>query len=415
MIDIDRWNEVYATLSHNKLRTALTAFGVSWGILMLLIMLGAGKGLEKGAKAEFSGSAANSIFLWSRNTSLAYDGYKEGRPIMLTNRDTESMINNLDNLDLMSPGLQLGGWRGANNVSRGDKIGAFEVNGFYPAAKDVKLLKLPQGRFINDKDMNELRKVCVIGQIVRDQLFEPWENPIGEFIKVQGVYFKVVGQFKSSRPPAESENEDRSIYIPFSTFQSAFNQGDRVHWYAFTSTKGHSASVLEQQARELLRKRHHIHPKDHRAIGGWNLQEEMEQFDNIFLGINTLSWFVGVLTLFAGVIGISNIMLIIVKERTKEFGVRRAIGATPLSVVSQVMLESVTLTFLAGAIGFIVGLFAVENLGSLIQHQYFKAPEVPFYTSVAALIVLAFGGALAGVLPSIRAVQVKPVEALRAE
>ena len=403
------------TLSQNKLRTALTAFGVSWGILMLLIMLGAGKGLEKGAKSEFAGMAANSVFMWSRSTSLAYDGYKEGRFIRLTNRDTRALENNLDNLDLLSPGLQLGGWRGANNVSRGDKIGAFEINGFYPQAKDVKMMKVPHGRFINEKDMLDKRKICVIGKIVRDQLFEPWEDPIGEFVKVQGVYFKVVGQFKSSRPPGESENEDRSIYIPFTTFQSAFNQGENVHWYAMTSIKGYSASALEEDVRDFLRKRHHIHPRDHRAIGSWNLQEEVDQFDAIFLGINVLSWFVGALTLFAGVIGISNIMLIIVKERTKEFGIRRAIGASPISVVSQVMLESITLTFLAGATGFIIGIFVLENLGSLVQHEYFKAPEVQFFTAVAALLVLAIGGAFAGVLPSIRAVQIKPVEALRAE
>lgn len=415
MIDTDRWTEIYATLSRNKLRTGLTAFGVSWGILMLLIMLGAGKGLENGASKEFAGRAANSVFMWSRSTSLAYDGYREGRPIQMTNQDTRALQENLPNLDLMSPGLQLGGWRGANNVSRGDKIGAFEINGFYPDAKEVKMLQLPVGRFINELDMQNRRKVCVIGKTVRDQLFEKHENPIGDFIKIQGVYFKIVGQFASSRTPEEAENEDRSIYIPFSTFQSSFNQGNRVHWYVMTAKEGTSAADLEEKAKAILRKRHHVHPNDYRAIGSWNLQKEIQKFTNIFIGIRALSWFVGSLTLLAGVIGISNIMLIIVKERTKEFGIRRAIGATPASIIFQVMLESVTLTFLAGALGFITGITLLENLGSLIKHQYFASPEVHFGTAVSALIVLAVGGALAGVLPSVRAVQIKPVDALRAE
>lgn len=415
IIDRDRWNEILETLSSNKLRTALTAFGVSWGIFMLIIMLGSGSGLENGVSREFSGRVSSSVFMWSRSTSIAYAGYREGRNIELDNRDTEALARNLEELDILSPGLQLGGWRGANNVSRKDKIGAFEINGYYPNAKDLKLLQLPLGRFLNDRDMEENRKVCVIGDIVLKLLFEPGEDPIGEYIEIQGVFFRVVGQFKSSRSAEEAEDEDRSIYIPFSTFQHAFHQGDRVHWFAMSSKPGIPASVLEDKAKDLLRKRHNIHPKDYRAIGSWNLEREVERFNNIFNGISLLSWIVGVLTLLAGVIGISNIMLIVVKERTREIGVRRAVGATPLDIVSQVILESILLTTLAGAIGFLAGVGLLENIGSLIEHEYFSNPEVNVNIALTSLMLLVVAGTFAGLIPAYRASSIKPVDALRSE
>ena len=415
MFDRDRWEEIFATLSSNKTRTFLTAFGVSWGILMLMIMLGAGDGLQKGAKSEFSGMASNSIFMWSQSTSYAYKGYKKGRRVSFNNADTKALQDNLEEIDLISPGLQLGGWRGANNVSRKEKIGAFEINGYSPVAQQVKIMRVPKGRFINDRDMEEARKVCVIGDIVGQVLFKKDEDPIGDYIKIQGVYFKVVGQFKSSRKGDDGENEDRSVYIPFTTFQKVFNQGDKVGWYVMTSKEGIPASVLDEKAKALLRKRHNIHPNDMRAIGGWNLEEEIKKFDIIFTGINLLSWVVGTLTLLAGIIGVSNIMLVIIKERTQEIGIRRALGATPFSIILQIILESVTLTTLAGATGLVSGIALLENLGSFIQHAYFQNPEVDFNTAITSLIILIVFGALAGIIPALRAISIKPIDALRTE
>lgn len=415
MFDRDRWEEIYATLTSNKTRTFLTAFGVSWGILMLMIMLGAGNGLQKGAKSEFSGMASNSIFMWSQSTSYAYKGYKKGRRISFNNEDTQALKDNLEEIDLISPGLQLGGWRGANNVSRKEKIGAFEINGYSPVAQEVKMMRVPKGRFINDRDMDEQRKVCVIGKSVADVLFEKDEEPIGDYIKIQGVYFKVVGQFKSSRKGDEAEDEDRSVYIPFTTFQQVFNQGDKVGWFVMTSKAGIPASVLDEKARALLKKRHHVHPDDIRAIGGWNLEEEIKKFDVIFTGINILSWTVGTLTLLAGIIGVSNIMLVIIKERTQEIGIRRALGATPLSVITQIIMESVTLTTMAGSTGLLIGILLLENLGSLVQHQYFREPEVDANTALGALIILIVFGVLAGIIPAMRAISIKPIDALRTE
>lgn len=414
MFDRDTLQEIWTTLSKNKLRTILTAFGVSWGILMLLLMLGAGKGLENGVKRTFSNGVTNSVSVWGRLTSKNYRGFTIGRPIQFNNADTKA-LNEIEGIDLVSPGLQLGGWRGANNVIRKNKIGAFEINGYLPLVKHIKLLKMTSGRFVNERDMQENRKVCVIGKITRDVLFEPHENPIGEYISIQGVYFKIVGEFKSSRNGDDAEDEDRSIYIPFSTFQQAFNIGDKIGWYMITAKSGIQASIIEAKVKALLRKRHNIHPNDNRAIGSWNAEEEFNRFNRVFKGIELLSWFVGTLTLLAGIIGVSNIMLVIVKERTKELGIRRAIGATPVSIVIQIILESLLLTMLAGAGGFIIGIVTLENLGRLIQHEYFSNPEVNFNIAVTATFVLMFSGILAGILPAVRAVKINPIEALRTE
>lgn len=414
-MDLDQWKEIYATLASNKWRTILTAFGVSWGIFMLIIMLGAGNGLQNGTMSMFSGRVANSIFMWSMRTSIPHGGYREGRRIQMTNDDVDLLRENVEEIDLISPGLQLGGWRGANNVSRGDKIGAFEINGFMPNAREVKLLDMKGGRFINDRDIDEYRKVCVIGDITREMLFDPGEDPIGGYIQVQGMFFKVVGHFKSTMQGDRAENEDRSIYIPFSTFQRSFNQGNKVGWLVLTAKDGTDAEVVEEKAKNVLKKRHNVHPRDARAFGGFNLGKQMQRFTGLFTGVKLLSWFVGGLTLLAGVIGISNIMLVIVKERTNEIGIRRALGATPGVVIKQIILESVTLTALAGITGFMAGVFLLEQVGGLIDHEFFTNPEVDLSVSVIALSILIVAGVLAGIIPAARAVKIKPIDALRTE
>ena len=413
MFDFDRWAEIYQTLSKNKLRSALTAFGVIWGIIMLIVMLGAGSGLQNGVSKDFSGRVANSVFMWSQTTSMPYKGFKKNRWFNFTNEDTEA-LKEISELDLISPGLQLGGWRGANNVTYESRTGAFEINGFAPEVQYIKLLKMQTGRFLNDRDMDEYRKVCVIGKITTDILF-PNEEPIGKYIKISGVYFQVVGTFHSGLRGDDAEDEDRSIYLPFTTFQKAFNQGNAVHWFTLTSKKGIKVSVVQDKAEIILKKRHDVHPDDPRAIGGWNMEKEVEKFDMIFTGIKALSWFVGTLTLLAGVIGISNIMLIIIRERTQEIGVRRALGATPVSIVVQIVLESMILTTFSGILGIIFGVWLLEFMGPYIQHDYFSSPEVQFSVVFTAFGILIVSGVLAGIIPSIRAVNIKPIEALRTE
>ena len=415
MFDRENWQEIFDTLRKNKLRTFLTAFGVGWGMLMLVVMLGAGAGLENGVRQQMTGIAANSIFVWSRATTLPYKGYKEGRFIRLNNNDTKAMQEQIPEIELLSPGLQLGGWRGANNIKRGDKIGAFEINGYLPVAREIKLMKMRSGRFINEDDVTEKRKVCVIGKRVREVMFDEGEDPIGKYLQVQGVHFMVVGIFKSSRYGDDAENEEQSIYIPFSAFQLAFNQGNTVHWYVITSKASVPASVVHEKVTKLLKDRHSIHPDDPAGIGGFNAEEEFQQMNNIFTGIRFLSWFVGFFTLIAGVIGVSNIMLVIIRERTREIGVRRSIGATPRHVITQVLMESVTLTTLAGISGIVGGVWLLEFLGTVVEHEVFTSPQVSIRVILTALLILVVSGALAGMMPAKRAVQINPVDALRSE
>lgn len=415
MIDTEKLKEIFEVLSRNKLRTFLTAFGVGWGILMLMIMLGAGKGLENGVHRQFGGMAANSIFMWAQPTSMAYKGFKEGRSFLFDNSDTEALRDQIPEIEYISPGLQLGGWRGSNNVKRGDRIGAFEINGYTPEAKYVKLLKIPEGRFINEKDMELRRKVCIIGKRVKEILFEEDEDPIGEYIEMQGVHFKVMGLFESSRYGDNADGENQSIYIPFSTFQSAFNMGDKVFWYVLTAYPDVPATLVEEKAKKILKERHSVHPEDPRGIGGFNAAEEFQKVNNLFIGIESLSWFVGVLTLIAGIIGISNIMLVIIKERTKEIGIRRSVGATPVAIISQILLESTLLTTISGCIGLASGVWILELFGGLIEHDAFYNPEVNLNVALIALVILIISGLLAGLMPANRAVRINPVDALRSE
>lgn len=413
IFDSDIWKEIYQTLSRNKLRTILTAFGVSWGILMLVVMLAGSNGLRNGVSKNFSGMVSNSVFMWSGMTSLPYKGMPARRPVQFKNSDITYLQQNLEGLDLISPGLQLGGWNGDLNVSHNDKIGQFEINGYFPSAKEIKLLKIPEGRFISEGDIQEFRKVCVLGKSVRDILFDPEEEFIGQFININGIYFKVIGQFKSARNDADND-EDRSIYIPFSTFQKVYNMGDMVHWVVITGKEGYHGTDLEKNAKDLLKKKHIIHPDDPRAFGSWNLQKEIDQMNGVFFGIEMLTWVVGIFTLLAGVIGISNIMLVIVKEKTKEIGIRRAIGATPFKIISQIFLESLLLTFFAGSFGLMSGIGLIY-FAETVDTEYFSNPTVPFEIAILALVILILAGMFAGILPSYRAIQIKPIEAIRTE
>jgi len=418
MFDLDHWREIYTALSANKLRTFLTAFGVFWGILMLMIMLGSGAGLENGVNQDFADNATNSFWVWSQRTSIPYRGLPQGRPLQLTNDDTAAIRERVPEVSVLAPRNQLGGWRGGNNVTRGTQAGAFSVFGDYPQIMDVEPVRITEGRFLNPFDLEEQRKVAVLGPRVAEVLFEPGEEPIGDHIRINGVYFKVVGVFEPI--DAEDQQEQESIYIPFTTFQKAFNQGNRVNWFAITSQADVPASIAEDKVLTLLRQRHRVHPEDDRAFGHFNLEEEYEQVQGLFLGIRTLIWIVGIGTLAAGVIGVSNIMLVIVRERTHEIGVRRAIGAPPASVMSQIILEAILLTSVAGYVGLIVGMGLMDLTATLLaagggQTQMFKNPGVDLASAMQALVILVIAGTLAGIIPARRAVSISPVDALRAD
>jgi putative ABC transport system permease protein len=415
IFDTDRWREVFDTLGANKLRTALTAFGVLWGIFMLIIMLGAGSGLQNGVTSEFQGFATNSLYIWTQRTTKPYKGLPSGRRFNMSNEDTKALRELVPEAKVIAPRNEVGGWRGAANVVRGINTGSYGIKGDYPEAVELQPFDVTRGRLLNQMDVDQKRKVAVIGAKVVNDLFEENEEVIGSNIRINGVYFTVVGTIKTKKAGREAEDDAQSIFIPLSSFQQAFNYGNWVSYYGFMPIDGVSVADMEAKILKVLKERHRVDPSDEFAFGTNNNEEEFAQYANVFSGINFLIWFVGTLTLVAGVIGISNIMLVIVKERTKEIGIRRAIGASPLSIVSQIILEALVLTSLAGYIGIVLGVWAVEFAGPLIEDDSFKNPEIDFQTILIALGVLIISGCFAGFIPAYRALEIKPVEALRTE
>ncbi|KOY85900.1 ABC transporter permease [bacterium 336/3] len=416
MFDSDKWQEIFATIKKNKLRTFLTALGVGWGIFMLVFLLGVGKGMENGVKREFAGESVNSIWVWRGKTTLPYKGLKPGREIFFTNEDYETAQNKMNNIDFI--GVRNSLW-GEFTINYKNKNGSFQVYGSNYNFFKLNGEKIINGRFINDLDMDEKRKIVVIGVRVKNILFGD-KDPIGEYIEIKGVHFKVVGVF--TRKGGNGRLEER-IYMPFTTYQATFNPQKRIHLVGIAAKEGVPAKEVEDQIRTLLSDKYKFDPKDKQAIGINNNQEEYERTMGLFTGIAAIVWFVGLGTLAAGIVGVSSIMLIIVKERTKEIGIRKAIGATPWSIISLVLQESIFITSMAGYIGLLLGVGILELIRSLIEKvemdggevSYFSRPEVNISVAITATLILVIAGALAGLFPAMRAANIKPIEALRAE
>ena len=420
MFDLDKWNEIYFALKKNKLRTFFTAFGVFWGIFMLVIMMGAGNGLYNGVNMDMGDMATNSMFMWTQNTSMPYKGFPRGRRYMFRNSDTKALKDNIPEIKYIAARLQGWGGDGSNNVIRGERIGGFRIQGDYPDYNKIEPVDIIDGRFINDIDIKERRKVVAIGIRVFDEMFSPDEDPIDKYLQIQGVYFKVVGLFKSKKSDQQADRDNQQIIMPFTTLQRVYNYGDVVGWYAITSQDDVSVSVVEKKAKALMKSRHSIHPDDDRAIGSFNLEVEFKKMTNLFTGINVLTWIVGLGTLFAGVIGVSNIMLIVVKERTKEIGIQRALGASPRNIISQIITEAVFLTSFAGYFGLVLGVGLLELLNYILvetggESNMFANPSVDFSMAIKALMILVISGAFAGWIPAKRAISLKPIDALRDE
>ena len=418
--DLDSWREIRDALGRNKLRTALTAAGVFWGIFLLMIMLGSGNGLRNGVYHGFGTGATNTFFLWTQATSKPHGGLPPGRRFQLNNGDVAALRAQVSSASIIAPRLQLGGWQDANNVTRGTKNGAFRVTGDVPEMLPQESIRITRGRFLNRLDLTEERKVAVVGSRVVEVLFEPDEDPIDDAIEIQGVYFKVVGTFASTRSGDDGGEDAQGIFVPFTTFQRAFHRGDSVDWLAVTSVPSVPASVAEDEVLGILARRHRVAPDDDRAFGHFNLEEEFGQVQGLFAGIRTLVWIVGIGTLVAGVIGVSNIMLVIVRERTREIGIRRAIGATPASITGQILLEAILLTSIAGYAGLIAGIGVIDGLSFALERfdveaTMFQHPGVELASALEALVVLIVAGGVAGLMPARRAVGVRPVVALRAE
>jgi len=423
MFDIDRWNEIWNALAKNKIRSLLTAFGVFWGIFMLIVMAGAGKGLENGVSQGIARFATNSAFFWTDRTSEPYKGFKRGRNWNMEAEDLVYLRNNVPEIEYITPKNFGGRNNGGPNVIRGKKNGAFNVKGDYPDYVKIDPCTVLKGRWINEMDIRDKRKVCVIGEKVFEQMFDPKENPLGQYLKISGVYYQVVGLIKPETTIQINGRTEESVSIPFTTMLQTYNMGNQVHFLAITAKKGVPVSVVEDKVKEFIKKKHSIAPTDLQALNSVNIEKEFKQMSGLFLGIQILTWIVGVGTLLAGVIGVSNIMLVIIKERTKEIGVQRAIGATPRTIISQIMLESVVLTTLAGYIGLSLGVGLLELVSRVLEstagksddRMFFTHPEVSLTVAISALAVLIIAGLFAGMIPATRAIKIKPIDALREE
>lgn len=416
MFEKDRWIEVFQVLSKNPLRTFATAFGVVWGIMMLIIMIGSGRGLENGFMTDFD-RVTNCMFVWSQSTTKPYAGFKKGRSFELNYDDVEYLVQNVTEIDLISPRLQLGGYGGSTEVVNGVRTGSYAVFGETPNTQLIELIPMKEGRFLNWDDLKHVRKVCVIGDRVYKDLFPKGANPLGEYIEIGGINTQVIGVYKSKSKAEADDGDTKQIYIPITLAQIIGNTGNDIGWLSITSDEDVLVSEMQEKIITALKIRHKVHPDDTRAFGAHNRERQFLQITGIFNGIRGLSWFVGVLTLFAGIIGVSNIMLVIIKERTKEIGVRKALGATPWNIISQIVLESFFLASISGFVGAILGVWLLEGVGVAIEGSEgsFRNPGVDFNVLFWALIILILSGVLAGLLPSIRAARIKPVEALRSE
>ncbi|MDD4777460.1 MAG: ABC transporter permease [Fermentimonas sp.] len=415
MFDLDRLQEIWITITHNKSRSVLTAFGVFWGMLMLVLMVGAGAALERGISSQVEGFATNSAFFASSPTTIPYKGFQKGRNWNMTNSDIPVIRQRVKELQYLSPVLFAGG--NDDNVVRGEKKGSYLVKGCYPEYDLIEKSKLLYGRYINDIDIAERRKVCIIGERIYEVLFNKGEDPTGQQIRVNGIYFQVIGVARSTSGVSIGGRTEETVVMPFSTMQQAFNQGNIIHFLAATADNGIPVKVVQDKILEVLKLQHQISPDDKDAVFSMNIEEQFKMFNYLGIGISALIWIVGLGTLIAGTIGVSNIMLVTVRERTKEIGIRRALGATPKNIIGQILSESIVLTVIAGVTGIVVGVGLLRATGIVLSQgdQFFKDPQISFTMAVASLIILLVIGTFAGYIPAQRAMMIKPVEAISEE
>lgn len=416
--DKDTWQEIFGSISKNKTRTIITVIGVLWGIFIYIALSGAAKGLDNGFERQFENIAMNSMFIWGMQTSVPYEGFKTGRNIKLKLSDIDIIRQRVPEVEFIAPRNARGVFGGtAPLVVRNNKSSNYNVYGDYPEYTRIATKKIfDGGRFINEEDIKYSRKVCVIGEKTKTELFEKDENPIGQYIRVDNIYFQVIGVHKFI--PGGGFETDGDIYIPFATFKKIYNTGDRVQWLTIAAYDDADVVAVEKDVKTTLKKIHRVSPDDERAFGGFNLGEIFNKIIGFSKGMTLLSLIVGIATIIAGVIGIGNILLISVKERTKELGVRRALGATPSEVRNQIIIESVFLTLIAGILGIILGALVLSGINlataDLTDFPYTN-PTVPIPFILGALFIMIFLGTLIGLIPAQRAVSIKPIDALREE
>ena len=410
LFESDTWKEVYDSLTKNKVRTVITMIGVWWGILLLIALLGAARGMENSFNRIFGDFATNSVFIWGQNTSIPFKGFQEGKLVSLKLSHVHKIKDNIEGVELVVPRS-----RSQALVVRNFLSGRYGVNGDYPLLDQIQKKKMLRGRFINQNDINSKRKSAVISEDVYKQLFDKNENPIGRYIQVNSMNFTVIGVFQNENVDMGPSSD---IHIPFTTFQQIYNRGDRIGWMVVTGKPEYNIKQIEEDIKLLLRNLNKIHPRDKRALGSFNLGKEFAKITGFLKGMQFLTWFVGIATLIAGVFAIGNILLITVKERTKEIGVRRALGATPFEIKRQIVVEAVFLTLLSGVLGIITGgwiLIVIDKVWGQGDDATLVNASVSIAVVFVALALLVLLGTLIGLIPAFKATRVKPIEALREE
>ena len=412
-IDIDRYREILDTLSRNKSRTLLTGFGVFWGVFMLVALMGGGQGLKELLSNNFEGFATNSAIIWEQPTTKPYAGFRKGRNWCMNYKDVERLKEQVPELDVVTPMVS----RWGNTAVYGDKKFSRSLKGMMPTYALVEAPKLRYGRYINDMDVNLRRKVCVIGKHVYKDLFPQGGDPCGERIRIGQNYYSVIGVDYNGGSMSINGNAEDAVSIPLTLAQQTYNLGDSVHLICLTAKPGVTISSITPKMREVIARAHKIDPTDEKGVMIFNTEVMFGMLDNLFSGVNFLIWLVGIGTVLAGAIGVSNIMMVTVKERTTEIGIRRAIGATPTDILSQIITESVVLTAVAGMSGIlfavvILQMLELANTTDGILEAHF---QVGFWPAVGAIAMLSVLGVLAGLAPAARAMAIKPVDAMREE
>ena len=420
MFDFDGLKEIWQTITRNKTRSLLTAFGVFWGIFILVVLSSTGNGFETGMMRQVEGVTPNTCFFFTGTTSEPYKGYQKGRNWSMSLSDLDAVKENYPEIVAISPESSV--WTSEDkNVVIGNRSGSYTVKGVMPEYDIIMKSRILKGRFINDNDIAGHRKVCLIGKRIYDELFDKNEDPLGRMIKVNGLYFQIVGVVAAYDSNVNiNGSADESVILPFTTMQQLFSQGDKIYFFLLAAADNVSIATLEEDVKLLLKQRHDIAPDDKTAVSSFNLEEIFKAFKGLFLGIHILIWIVGLGTLLSGVIGVSNIMLVTVKERTREIGVRRAIGAKPRSIITQVLSESLLLTTLAGLVGLCLGVGVMAVVAMITSNMpsdnmMFQDPNMSFNAAVAATVIVILSGLLAGVLPAWRAIQIKAIDAIREE
>lgn len=409
LFDSDTWQEIYGGIRKNKTRTIITIIGVLWGIFLLVVLLGAARGMENNFKNLFGDFATNSVFVWSQRTEKPFKGFQKGRRVRLTTSDVEILKKEFDEIKLLAPRSQSN-----STIVNGFKSGEFNINGDFPILDEVQKKELIYGRFINDNDIKLKSKVCVIEEDIYKQLYDKNVNPIGEYLIINNINYKVVGVYKRGN----IDFDGQAAYIPFTTFQQVYNRANRIGWMMITAKEGIDIKQLETDVKLTLKNLHKVDPEDERAFGSFNMAVQIGKITGFLTGMQFLTWFVGIATLIAGVFAIGNILLITVKERTKEIGIRRAIGATPREIRQQVILESVFLTTIAGMLGIVLGgtiLYLMDSTIGSGPDPTLLNPTVSISVIIIAFIILVTLGTLIGLIPAYMATLIKPIEALRDE